>query len=276
MKTIITHKNPHLDEIMCIWMIKRFLSGWSSSAVKYVATNPKGGSVKGSDADANKMYIGVGRGKFDEHKGNIEDSATTLVYAFLTREKKIALSKLDAAALRELVSYINDEDHGRHITQPLAEYTMGSTNAFLPRAGYSSAEILNFGMVYFDGVFECLIEKAQLEKDWVGKKIVKTISGPAVALQTTVNAKSVLRRAVGEGIQIAIIVNPKNKFRSIRAVPESSVDLTESFERAKALEPKAEWYLHHSKKMLICGSDVAENKSLSKLNLEKMCGLIAL
>lgn len=275
MKTIVTHNNPHLDEIMCIWMVQRFLSGWESCRVKYVATNPKGGSVAGSDENPDLMYIGVGRGKFDEHKGNIEDSATTLVYKFLTREKKITLGKIEAAALAELVNYINDEDHGRHITAPLAEFTMGSVNAFLPRVGYTSAGILNFGSVYFDGVYECLIEKHKLAADWKRAKVFKTKWGKAVALQTTVNAKSVLRRATGEGIEIAVIVNPENKFHSIRAIPKSLIDLSTAFARAHEAEPRAEWYLHHSKKMLICGSDVAENKSLSKFSLEKMMALIA-
>lgn len=275
MKTIVTHQNPHLDEITCIWLVKRFLKNWDTCSVRYMPTNPKGGTVAAPDKNPNTMYIGVGRGKFDEHKGNVEDSATTLVYKFLIREKKIKLSKIQSTALAELVAYINDEDHGRHITQPSAEFTMGSVNAFLPRVGYKSAAILNFGFIYLDGVFECLVEKAQLAEDWKKAVFIKTVAGPAVALQTTVNAKSVLRKATHEGIQIAVVLNPKNKFRSVRAIPESTIDLTEAFERAHTAEPRAEWYLHHSKKMLICGSDVAENITLSKMSLEKLISLVA-
>lgn len=275
MKAIVTHQNPHIDEVACIWMVKRFLKSWDSCAVKYVATNPKGGAVKAPDKSPDVMYIGVGRGKFDEHKGNLEDSATTLVHKFLTREKKIKLSKVQQGALEELVSYINDEDHGKLITNEFAEFSVASANAYLPRVGYKSAAILNFGMVYLDGVFECLIEKHLLAQDWKRAKMVSTKWGKAVALSTTVNAKSILRHAVKEGIEIAIILNPKNKFRSIRAIPACAIDLTAAFELAHAAEPKAEWYLHHGKKMLICGSDVAENFTLSRMTLDKLIALVA-
>ncbi len=42
----------------------------------------------------------------------------------------------------------------------------------------------------------------------------------------------------------------------------------------KKIEPQAEWYLHHSKKMLICGSDVAANVYLSKVRIRDLVALI--
>ncbi|OGH61892.1 MAG: hypothetical protein A2848_02140 [Candidatus Magasanikbacteria bacterium RIFCSPHIGHO2_01_FULL_50_8] len=275
MPTIVTHLNPHLDEVVCIWMVRRFLPRWNRCTVKYVATNPHGGSVKATDRDSTIMYIGVGRGKFDEHKGNLDESATTLVYTFLVGEKKIKLATIERAALAELVAFVNDDDHGKHITQLHSEFSFSTANAFMPRTGMKSAAILTAGAAYLDGVFECLLEKHLLERDWKKMQLVKTRVGRAVAVQTEASAKTVLRRASREGIQIAIVLNPKNKFRSIRAVPESPADFSDAFQRAHALEPHAEWYLHHSKKMLICGSDVAANVTLSKMSLAALIQLVA-
>lgn len=275
MPTIVTHLNPHLDEVVCVWMVRRFLPRWSKCSVKYIPTNPKGGNVKAPDRDSSVMYIGVGRGKFDEHKGNIDESATTLVHTFLVREKKIKLNLIEKAALQELVAFVNDEDHGKHITNAHSEFSFAAANAFMPKAGLKSVEILVAGSTYLDGVFECLKEKHTLERDWKKNSTHKTAWGDAIAIQTEVSPKTVLRRAAKDGVHTAIVVNPKNKFRSIRAVPESKADFTAAFDRVRELEPHAEWYLHHSKKMLICGSDVASNKILSKLSLQKLVALIA-
>ncbi|MCX6780549.1 MAG: hypothetical protein NT003_00290 [Candidatus Magasanikbacteria bacterium] len=274
-RRIITHRKPHLDEIACIWLVKRFLPGWEDCSVGYIPTNPKGGAVKNPDQDVDVMYIGVGRGKFDEHKGNLADSATTLIYKFISREKKVKFLSAAHGAIEELVNFINDDDHGLHITLPHSEFMFSSANSFMAQAGYSSPKILEAGLAYLDGVYVCLLEKHLLERDWKKAKFIKTKWGSAVALQTSVSPKTVLRRSVQEGILIAIVVNPKNNFRSIRAVPESSADFTEAFEQVRTREPQAEWYLHHSKKMLICGSDVASNVSLSKLPLSSLSATIA-
>ncbi len=275
MSIIVTHCNPHLDEVVCIWMIRRFLSDWSQCTIRYIPTNPKGGAVLSPDQSPEIMYIGVGRGKFDEHKGNLDESATTLVHAFLLREKKIKLSTVERDALAELVAFVNDDDHGKHITDPHSEFSYSAANAYMPKTGASSKKILEAGTLYLDGVFSCLVEKHTLERDWVKAKRFKTAWGMAVALQTQASPKTVLRRATREKIQIAVVVNTQNKFRSIRAIPASHADFTDAFTRVHAREPQAEWYLHHSKRMLICGSDVASNLVLSKMSLEKLIALIA-
>ena len=46
------------------------------------------------------------------------------------------------------------------------------------------------------------------------------------------------------------------------------------YAKVKSLEPDAEWYLHFSKDLLICGSDKAANYKLSKLELNDLIGLV--
>ncbi|HET7713069.1 MAG TPA: hypothetical protein VFK94_00655, partial [Patescibacteria group bacterium] len=86
MKKIITHISPHLDEIVAIWLIRKFDPGWSDCQVDFKATNPAGGEVdlEAVDKDPNVLYLGLGRSKFDEHKLEKEaaahDCAATLVW----------------------------------------------------------------------------------------------------------------------------------------------------------------------------------------------------
>ena len=270
-KRIVTHKHPHLDEIMCVWMIRRFLRGGEKATMVYVATNAK---KRAQQDDAHTMVIGVGRGKFDEHKGNLNDSATTLVYKFiLSKKPKLALD--EKIALAALVDFVNDDDHGKHISMPFAEFHISACMTYLAKAGKSSSELLNFGATYLDGVFSALTEEALVARDL--KKAIRfaTPWGPALAVTTTANAKSILRAATAETIFIVVVVGAKTKFRSIRATPECPIDLSDAFEKIHTAEPHAEWYLHHSKKMLICGSDVAENKNLSRASLATLIKLIS-
>lgn len=277
MKTIVTHKNPHLDEITCIWMIHRFLPIGKKARVKFLTSNtavPGGAARKTTDAKE-VVHIGMGRGAFDEHKGNLNESATTLVYKKLIKPKAKFSSPAEKDALEEIVAYVNDEDHGRFIKTAGNEFSIAAALSYLAtRGGMSSNEIVVLGEKYLDGVYSALIDKHALDKDWKRAKILKTKWGKGVAVETPVSAKMAMRRAAAEGAVLVVAVNPKTKFRSIRALNESQVDLSRAYTLVKKLEPKAEWYLHHSKKMLICGSDVAANMYLSKLPLAALSRLI--
>ncbi len=44
MKTIVTHLNPDLDAMAAIWLIRRFLPGWSKARVEFV---PAGETFEG-------------------------------------------------------------------------------------------------------------------------------------------------------------------------------------------------------------------------------------
>ena len=167
MKKIVTHKNPHLDEIACIWIIKKFLPGWNTVALRFMPTNPSGGAVKNPDKNVeDTLYIGVGRGKFDEHKGNLADSATTLVFKHVKKYMR-PLPAVDTAALEALITYVNEEDHGKHIESPFAEFSISAALANLPKvATHSSQKLVEIGSLYLDGIFNGLQEKFQLKHDW--------------------------------------------------------------------------------------------------------------
>lgn len=270
MPTIITHNAPHLDEITAIWLLHRFVQRWSRARVQFVASNTFHPPKPRQDF----MMIGVGRGQFDEHKGDMIDCAATLVYKFLAREKKIKLTPAQKKAVDELLVYVNDDDHGKLINLPHAEFSIGSALAYLSALGMTSEKILLFGEMYLDGVYAALTEKQILDADWHTTKKISTPWGKGIGIETTVNPKIVLRRAAREGARVIVALNPKNKFRSIRSLLEVPIDLTAAYTVVKKLEPKAEWYLHHSKRMLICGSDVAANVYLSKLPLRALLQLI--
>jgi len=85
MKTLITHHNPHLDDICGMWLLERFDPSFKAAKHFYVAANPDVLHKK-IPSDANHVPVGVGRGAFDEHKGDINDSAASLVWKFLKKK----------------------------------------------------------------------------------------------------------------------------------------------------------------------------------------------
>ncbi len=266
-KTIVTHKNPHVDDVAAIWIFLRFIPAWANAKMVFVHADSKQRMRDTRD----KIHIGVGHGAFDEHKGNTKDSATTLVWKWGKKNRKYALSTIETRALKELVHYINDEDHGLLFAQQAREFMIGSVFTYLPSVTkQGSRGSLQFGLKYLDAVFSGLKEKHALLADWRKRKEFTTKWGRGVAITTKVSSKVVARVAYAKGFTLFVYRNPVSKYTSIKAQNNSRVNLTRAYNAVKKLEPKSEWYLHHSKKMLICGSDVAANLYLSSAPLSTL------
>jgi len=60
-----------------MWLLLRYAPESKGAKLEFIVTNAVGGKVKD---DPDYVYIGVGRGKFDEHKGDVGQCATTLVF----------------------------------------------------------------------------------------------------------------------------------------------------------------------------------------------------
>lgn len=88
--TIVTHENPHLDEILGIWLLRKFgekvFPGISSAKIEFWGTggqSPDGRSAKEYEREG-VLLIGVGGGRFDEHPAvngerKKEECAATLI-----------------------------------------------------------------------------------------------------------------------------------------------------------------------------------------------------
>src|SRR5687768_15877049 len=77
MKTLITHINPHLDDISAIWLFKKFNPEFKDAQIEFINASREE-ALKNETED--RIYFGTGGGKFDEHKGDLEDCAASLVW----------------------------------------------------------------------------------------------------------------------------------------------------------------------------------------------------
>ena len=64
-----------LVAVAALWLLKRFEPSLKKSHFRFVPT-----SASGVKLPAHEIGVGVGRGKYDEHKGDLKDSAASLVW----------------------------------------------------------------------------------------------------------------------------------------------------------------------------------------------------
>ncbi len=270
MKTLVTHIKPHLDDICGMWLYKKYVPGWRRARTVFIGMNARGGDPYGGksvDTDPNSVHVGVCRGKYDEHKGNVGESAATLVWKDLRRRKLLPREKLMSEALHRMVDFVLEGDLGKRLGNVCSPYEIGPLLLWIA----DSDERVATGAVLLDALLRFFFDRVTLDHDWKKRKEFKTPWGKGVGLVCTAK---VTDRAYEEGFVLAVHVDTKTGFKSIRADAHSTVDLTRAYEEVKKREPKAGWYFHHSKRLLICGDVVAPRSRLSKLSLGELIGLV--
>lgn len=261
-KRIVTHPRPHVDDIAGVWLLRRYLPECGGTKVAFVSS---------SESDPGKLgeyWVGVGRGRFDEHKGDLGESAATLVLRFVL-ERRTDLEGAERTALDRLMVWVRDEDMGLHDKDPDREFgIMSVLRSHYDRHGRDSKELLDFGLELVEDVFMSLLNSERLARDWARRVEFESPWGPAVGLETS--AYGADDYAYTHGFELLALVNPEKGFRHYRASARSEVDLTEAYMTLERLDPKADWFLHHSKKLLLSGSDVAPDSRKSKLSLRDL------
>lgn len=268
MKTLVTHVRPHLDDICALWLLKRNLAEYKEAVLSFISADPKGVKLEeGPDT----VHIGVGRGRYDEHKGDIGECATTLVF------KDVAPKITDdvaRAALERIVGWVRKEDLGQLATIPYREFAVPALleGAYEP-LNKNNDRLTEFGFGLLDALFAKQKSEVRLEREWENRREFDSRFGRAVALVTAERGADAL--AYGRGFPIIVIANPSGTYLTVRADAKSDIDLTSVAEAVRAEEPEVDWYLHHSKKMLISGGERAPAVSpRSKLSIEQIIAFL--
>lgn len=267
MKTLVTHNRPHLDDICGIWLLKRFFPEAKDAAIDFTSTGRRGEKQEDS---MDRVLVGVGRGMFDEHKGDLGQCATSLVYAWL--KERIAFDDDLAAALDAIVEWVRLEDTGMLKTVAYRQFTAPVVIRWeYERAGKDSHASTALGMRMLDVMLEIQKNEARLQRDWEKRTEFDSRFGRGVALVT--DAMDADTAAYAKGFTLSVTVNPAGTYHNVKAPADSDVDLTDVYEKLKEVDPDADWFFHHSKKMLICGGPLAPESVASSLDVE---GLVAL
>jgi hypothetical protein len=268
MKKLVTHIRPHLDDICALWLLKRLLPGAEAAEISFVPTNERGGDV---NDDAETMYVGVGRGRFDEHKGDIGQCATSLVFAYL--KEKAAVPDGDARAFAKIVDWVLLEDTGKLNSMANRSFSIPAIiEGHFDRVNRDSASVTELVFTILDDLLLMQKNEVTVEDAWAKRVEFDSRFGRTAAVSA--KARQLDAYAYSHGCPLVLIVDPALTYHTFRADAASDIDLTSVWEKLKEVDAEASWYFHHSKKMLICGGDHAPYAVPSKLTLEGMIALV--
>lgn len=272
--TIVTHRRPHLDEICAIWIIQKYWPQFANADVAFVSTGPTGGDRWNEvepDSTPFVIYVGVGQGRFDEHKGDTDESAATLVWQHTKEQFKP--NKGESQAIDRLVQYVKAEDFGRFIKEPNSQFTLPTILSGLYGSQQrDSATVVEIGVKIMEALMFEMLKRLSAEKDWEGRVEFETEWGPGAAVITDV--PGVERLAYQAGFVLLVSHNQVKTYHGFRADPDSQVDLSNVAMRLQQLNPEAAWFLHQSKRMLLCGGEITNGEHPSTLTLEQLVELV--
>ncbi|MBI5449417.1 hypothetical protein HY948_03830 [Candidatus Gottesmanbacteria bacterium] len=272
MKTVVAHIGPDLDAITSIWLVKTFFSGWEEASLAFV---PAGKTVGGKppDDDPELLHVDTGFGKFDHHQTDADICAATLVYEAIRKDHG------SDPALERLVAVVNDVDHFREVfyPNPTADFwefgLVAQIDGWRLLYGDNPIKIVELGMSALDGIYKVLQNKIWAEKEIKENGITfDTKWGKGIGV-TTVNDE-VVHLAQKMGYVIAVRKDPKKGYIRIKTLPKPDIDLTSVYEKLKAAEQEATWFLHASRHMVLNGSSKNPDMKPTKRNLEEIIEVI--
>lgn len=266
MKTLVTHINPHLDDIASIWLFKKFHPDFREANLEFISASRDAASKETEE----RIFVGTGGGRFDEHKEGLETCAGTLVYEYLKEKNYIPADEITRKALDKLTQWNQLVDTGK---APTSEFDAFSVQAFirgrdnLPESSKKSVEL---GIEILDRILEILKRKEQSIKDWEKRVEFNTKFGRSFAVISETVDREFCREQGGD---LFLMYNPKRS--SVQFfTPSFEIDLKPIYDKTKALEPEATWFLHQSHHMVICGSSSAPDSKPTKLSFKQLIEVI--
>lgn len=268
-KILITHINPHLDDIAAIWLFKKFHPDWSNAEIEFISAEK--GNL-GLPEEKDTVYFGVGRGKYDEHKAEtVTESAMSLVWKDIEEKKLAPKDKFETKALEEIVKWNTTIDTARI---PSWEYEDFNVNEFI-RSYENSAEdskkTVYLGEDILDRILLKIIKKYKGLSEWGKRKEFKCKWGKAVAAESALFDRWL---AYKKGFNIVITLNPTSKGLSITAPPKTEINLTPIYDKLVQIDKEADWFLHQSKKMVICGDASSPDSKKTELSLHELIEVV--
>lgn len=295
MRKIVTHKSSDLDAIASVWLVKRFYPNWDGAEIVFVNAGEKLPGTYKNEGEPIEIVDGVecmqvdtGLGALDHHQtsdNNTCGAKRTLDFILTNPDSTLNKHDVRLEAVRRIIELVIDDDHFQEVYYPEANHDIYELGIVSLIQGYKlmfqkdDARLVTFVMECLDAIlhnFETIIwaqreikEKGiEFESPW----------GKAIAIET-INDE-VLKRAQIMGYIISVRKDPNEGFIRIKAMPDKrgedslGIDLTPVYEKLKAMDPDASWFLHVSKRMLLNGSSKNPEMKVSHLTLEQVIAVL--
>jgi hypothetical protein len=290
MKIIVTHTSPDWDAITSVWLLKRFLSGWSDAAVEFVPAGQKRGGqdaklIEGADAiektgEDEVIHVDTGLTPLDHHQTQDTNvSAASRTWDYVLSQLASAGDKFTAEhkeAVSRIVKIVVSTDHFQEVfwKDPTADYhefsLLGLLDGLKLLKQNQDKEYLEFGILCLNAMTAQFENRIWAERE-INEKGIKfqTSFGKGIGFETIND--TVLKLAQKMGYILVIRKDPRKGYVRIKTLPvqgeNKGIDLTLVYEQLKKIDPEATWFLHVSKKMLLNGSPKNPKMRPSKLSV---------
>lgn len=265
--TILTHIRPHLDDLCGIWLLSKYSSEYKNADFAYV---PSSKAVEWLKMHTDAVGVGTGRGKFDEHKGDVEECAASLVWATV---RESVDSEAEKIAIDRIVAWVLQVDTGMTAMMPYRQFSLPPILLGIYKHFDGDNEKLReIAFTLLEGLLLMEKNSVDLEKEWSDRHVFTSRFGPAVAFVAAADGAEDF--AYSQGFDLVVTVNPTRTYFNIRAKAGTLADLTPVYEALLKKDKEADWFFHHSKKMLICGGYLAPDARLSQLSMEELVDLV--
>jgi len=259
MKIVVTHLSIDFDAITSIWLIKKYLPGWLKAEIKFVEA---GKLYKNQPADSHSdiIYVDTGLGKFDHHQSAQYLSASKLVFDFLKEKKH--LNKKDIDALERLINLVTFIDNFLECNLPNPSddfYDLALPqiiNGLKNRIG-DDLKTINLSFELLDAVFYTFKKKIMAEKEIKRGFIFTSCWGKSLALES--KNEEAVRLAQKLGYSLVVRKDLEKGWVRIKLRPDCRKGLDKIYNKVSLIDPKADWFFHASKMMLLNGSSHKKN-----------------
>jgi len=271
---IVTHKNPDPDAVCAVWLLKRYHPDFEEAEIRFISAGSTYQDKK-VDGDSEIVHVDTGFGRFDHHQYKERTCAARKVLDFLKDNQKVVdIPPDEKKVLEKLVEIIIQDDHFEDCIWPEANnnrYSFWLTPILdgLKRGGLLNDQgLIEFGLKCLDGILTSLKLKLEAEKE-IEESGVEFESpwGPGLGIES--RNDEVIKVGQKQGRALVVRKDPSGMVR-IKVRPDSGADLTKIYQVLNQKDPKATWFLHQSKKMLLNGSYRNPEMVPSKLSLKEV------
>jgi hypothetical protein len=263
-KTIVGHLTPDLDCLTAIWLFMRF-GGAEFADLRFVAA---GRTLDDQPADSrcDVVHVDTGGGSFDHHH-TADDSLSA---AELVRRAVVPYDN----AVQRIVDQVTLIDHAllrndrRSLSFTITDLVAGY-NAMYPTC---PEQVVRAMTPNLDAWYEHERRQSRLRQAFQARYEFQTRWGLGIAVESEEGGSS--RQAFQRGA-VLFAYRDRHGHMGVTAPRTSDIDLQPVFRRLQSLDADADWYLHPTRRLLLCGTPKAPVDHISRLSLAEFVEVLS-
>jgi hypothetical protein len=296
MKIVVTHTMPDLDAVTSVWLIKRFLQDWSEAEVGFVPAGTRLKNAKPGEevkepiekiGEDEVIHVDTGMGPLDHHQiksDQVCGASRTWDYIRYVNEMFKDPKRSDKIiekeeAISRMVQVVVDVDHFKEVFRPdpSADYQDFSIVNVLDGLKLlkpdSDLYYVDFMLTALDALLRDFENKIWAEKEIENNSVeFESEWGKALGMETIND--DVIKTAQLNGFALVVRKDPRKGYVRIKASPKFDIDLTNTYEKLKKIDPDATWFLHVSRKMLLNGTPKNPKMKPTTLKLDEIISIL--